>query len=380
LPVVLTNTLGFLACLSAVLTVWQWLVGLRFPLHQRLNDVGFTPAVTLLKPLKGCDSQTERCLRSWFEQDYGGAVQLLFGVASEDDPVCGVVRRLIAAYPKADAELIICHQALGPNAKVSSLVQLQARAAHDVIVISDADVWVPGDLLASVVAPLKDPGVGLVNCLYQLANPVTKAMEWEAVAVNADFWTQVLQSQSLSPLKFALGAVMATTRAQMTAIGGFDVLLDHLADDYQLGHKIALNGARVVLCPVVVECWSEPMTWREVWAHQLRWSRTIRVCQPVPFFFSLLSNGTWWPLVWLASDPELLPLTASAIFCAWRIVTAHSNQQRLTRQPVSWSTAWLVPAKDLLGVALWSLAFLGREVVWRGRRYHVQPSGRLVPI
>ena len=33
------------------------------------------------------------------------------------------------------------------------------------------------------------------------------------------------------------------------------------------------------------------MGWSAVWKHQLRWARTIRVCQPVPYFFSLLSNA-----------------------------------------------------------------------------------------
>src|SRR5207249_3973973 len=170
-----------------------------------------------------------------------------------------------------------------------------------VIIISDSDVHVPPDLLANVVAPLCDEGVGLVSCFYRLAYPATLAMQFEAIAINADFWSQVLQAQNLKPLDFALGAVMATTRRRLESIGGFEALKDFLADDYQLGNLIARKGGRIVLCPVVVECRESPKSWREVWRHQLRWARTIRICQPVPYFFSILGNATLWPLLWLIS-------------------------------------------------------------------------------
>src|SRR6185436_8492557 len=146
------------------------------------------------------------------------------------------------------------------------------------------------------------------NCFYRLANPTTLAMHCEALAINADFWSQVLQAQSLKPLDFALGAVMATRRQQLEQIGGFRALINCLADDYQLANRIARHGHRIALSPVVVDCWETPMKWAAVWKHQLRWGRTIRVCQPAPYFFSLLSNATLWPLLWLAAHPGPLTL------------------------------------------------------------------------
>jgi len=54
--------LASLALLSLALTLWQWLVARRFPLHQRVADKSFAPAVSLLKPLKGCNATTVACL------------------------------------------------------------------------------------------------------------------------------------------------------------------------------------------------------------------------------------------------------------------------------------------------------------------------------
>lgn len=376
---VLNLILAGLALLSLGLTVWQFLVARRFPLHRRESDVRFAPGVTLLKPLKGCDAETESCLRSWCEQRYAGPCQILFGVAEPDDPVVGVVRALLREFPALDAELVICGENLGANAKVSSLVQLERRARHPVVVISDADVRVPPDLLSNLVAPLRDTQVGLVNCFYRLANPANVAMRLEAVATNADFWCQVLQSRSLRPLDFALGAVMATSRQHLAAGGGFTALLDHLADDYQLGRQIAAAGARIELCPVVVECRSAPQTWWEVWTHQLRWARTIRVCQPVPYFFSVLHNPTLWPLVWLVARPSWWSGAFFVGCLGVRWLTAVLSVERLAqgRDP---GLGWLAPAKDLLQAGFWALAFTGRQVTWRDRRFRVRPGGQLVPV
>jgi ceramide glucosyltransferase len=488
--VILNLIFGFLALLSLALTLWQWLVARRFPLHQRISaplspsdlrssrgEEGLTaasqpstldpqPPVTLLKPLKGCDPATEDCLRSWFAQQYWGRMQILFGVAAADDPVCGIVRKLLQEFTAIDAQLVVGSPLPGANAKVAKLAELEGLAKHELLVISDADVRVPADFLANIVAPLCSVSLslgeglgqrtsrpfdalcgpepkgqngpltpalspseeergnrrqfsgeprfmgracGLVCCFYRLANPTTLAMQWEAIAVNADFWSQVLQARSLKPLDFALGAVMATRRQQLREIGGFAGLVDCLADDYQLGNRIARRGYAIALSPVVVECWSAPMGWADVWKHQLRWARTIRVCQPVPYFFSLLSNATLWPVVWFMVKPAAAVAVCAIVCLLVRILTALNLQGRLNQDPNvggwafrrdqtstdKWARgdarppglqtpaqtrgryAWLIPVKDLFQTAIWLLAFLGNKIEWRGQWMRLRPDGTL---
>lgn len=367
--------LAVLAFLSLALTLWQFAAAMRFPLHRR-GPVPHTPPVTLLKPLKGCDAETEKCLRSWFTQDYSGTVQILFGVASQDDPVCKIVRMLMNAHPDRDAQLVICPELLGANAKLSKLAQLARLAKHEVLVVSDADVRVPPDLLGQLVAPLRELDVGLVCCLYRLARPTNLAMRWEAFGTNADFWSQVLQAHTLRPLDFALGAALALSRSVLAALGGFETLVDYLADDYHLGNRIARTGRRIVLCSVVVECWSTSMNWSEVWRHQLRWARTIRVCRPVAYFFSILANGTLWPLLWamVLPTPLVLALAAGCVFV--RMLTATLLEQRINRR-LDLSSLWLAPVKDLAQVVVWAMAFAGNHVIWRGQRLRVHRGGRL---
>jgi ceramide glucosyltransferase len=400
--VVLNIVLGALAFLSLFLLLWQWLVAVRFPLHRRVADLSFCPPITLLKPLKGSDETTEASLRTWFSQDYAGPVQILFGVASADDPVCAIVRELLVEFPSKDSQLIICGHLLGANAKVSKLAELERLAKHEILIISDADVRVPTDFIANIVTPfssmesrlqpvpssiqnpkskIQNPP-GLVNCFYLLANPSTLAMQWEAVAINADFWSQVLQAQSLKPIDFALGAVMATRKQQLSEIGGFAALADCLADDFQLGNRIARKGYNIAISTVPVECWSEPMSWAAVWKHQLRWARTIRVCQPLPYFFSILSNPTLWPLLWVALKPSPISLGFLLLCLFIRVITAWHLQRRLSPpRKTPWDTTfppWMPPIKDLLQSAIWLLAFMGNHVEWRGQRMRLRRDGTLV--
>jgi ceramide glucosyltransferase len=377
----LNATFAALAILSFALLLWQFFAARKFPLHQRISGTDFSPAISILKPLKGCDTTTAESLQSWLDQNYSGPIQILFGVADANDPVCKIVQELLQKNPGRHAQLIICTEPLGANAKVSKLAQLEPHARHDLILICDADVRVPPDFLANFVAPLRDEKTGLVNCFYRLANPTTTAMKWEAVAINADFWSQVLQSQSLKPLDFALGAAILIRRKNLEAIGGFKSLTNCLADDYQLGQRIFQNGQHIALSPVVVECWDAPMNWRAVWKHQLRWARTIRVCQPLPYFSSILSNATFWPLLWLlASLAETktfcAPLTA-IVFLVLRICLAQNLQRRFTPDGNLISPFWLVPLKDLLQAALWFCAFAGNTVEWRGRKMKLRRDGTL---
>ncbi|MBC8002860.1 MAG: glycosyltransferase [Opitutaceae bacterium] len=369
-----------LAWISFGITLWQWWLARRFPLHQRAVNLSFSPAVTILKPLKGCDAESRVCLESWFKLSHPASVQLIFGVAAPDDPICAVVRELIAQHPAVDATIVIASEQHGANAKVSTLIQLARHARHDVLITSDADVLVEQDLVTQLVQPLKEPTVGLVCSFYRLANPTTLAARWEAIGMNADFWTQVLQARSLQRMKFALGAAMAVRRDDLMAAGGFEVLAGFLADDYQLGQRLAANGRRIELCPIPVDCRETPLTWRDAWQHQLRWARTIRACQPFAFFLSIVGNATFWPLLWLAVQPQEHVWHMAAIFILLRIVSASQNQRKMNLSNTHWRYDWLVPIKDLLGVILWITAQLGNEVTWRGDRFRVDRGGRLTRV
>jgi ceramide glucosyltransferase len=179
-------------------------------------------------------------------------------------------------------------------------------------------------------------------------------------------------------MDFALGAVMVMRREALDSMGGFASLVDCLADDYQLGNRMVRHGYRAELCPVVVECWDPPQGWLGVWSHQLRWVRTVRVCQPVPYFFSILNNATLWPLLWVGVAPSVASYCIAGALLLLRMILAVDLQRRLTPHRLHLNTGVLAWLKDVLGIVLWMAAFLGHTIVWRGRRMRLRKDGTLV--
>jgi ceramide glucosyltransferase len=373
---IFTVIFALLSLIGIGIVLWQFVAGVRYRPLSVSNS--FQGAVSVLKPLKGSDPDTLVCLESWVKQEVDFPLEFLFGVADVNDPVCAVVKQLQAKYPKKKIRLVIAAEQLGPNAKVSTLVQLSRLAAHPIIVVSDADTYLDEGKLALLVNPLADPKVGLVHCFYQFANPSTPAMRWEAVAVNADFWTQVLQSAALKKVDFALGAAMALRAEDLRQVGGFEGLVEYLADDYQLGHRLAYLQKEIVFAPFVVRCFERISGWQSVWRHQLRWARTIRICQPVPFFFSILSNPLPWPVVLCCVYPRLTSFAALIGIVIVRQITAYLTYRKMAGRPTFFFPAYVL-LKDLLHLPLWAAAFLGQTVEWRGDIFRIERGGKLIP-
>lgn len=370
---------GTLILISLLLGLWQLWVGLRFPLHWDRPESPNFPSVLILKPLKGVQENLRSCLESWVKQGPQGKIQIVFGVGSAHDPVLEKLPQWFPESSHPHCRIQVCSQTLGPNGKISTLMQIPLPAETEVIIISDADVWAPEGLIKSLVSQLETEGIDLVTCFYMLSNPSHPAMLWEGAAINADFWSQVLQSCSLKPVNFALGAVMAVRKNGLDRIGGFSALKDFLADDYQLGNQIQRTGGKIQLSEKVVECRENPMGWGAVWKHQLRWARTIRLEEPVGYFFSLLTNISLWSLLGLLLFPTtgmMVGLSIGAL--VFRIVQSGILQQKLTGKRGHWfSQWWVIALKDLFQAALWVASFTGNRVEWKGVRYRVKRGGKL---
>jgi len=260
-----------------------------------------------------------------------------------------------------------------PNAKIVKLLQLEEHAKHEILVISDADVRVPPQLARELVTVLQDLRIGLANCFYRLANPSGLAMHLEAIGVNADFWSQVLQSRSLKPLQFALGAVMATRRSNLAQIGGFAGLADCLADDYQLGRNIVQLGYRIEFAPVVVETDLGAESWAQTWRHQLRWSRTIRVSRPSGYYGYAITHATFWSMVAMGSHHWW----AGGIAMGMRMTAGVLVGTVVLKDRKVGKDFWLIPLRDLFGFAVWLVGIFGRHVDWRDRRLRLRADGSI---
>jgi len=344
------------------------------------NDDRPLPAVTILKPLKGSDPELFANLSSFCAQDYP-VLQIVFGVADRNDPAVQVVHQLQARFASVRIDLVIDPRRYGSNAKVSNLHHMYRVAEHEIILVADSDIRVAPGYLRRVLRQFEDPHVGLVTCLYRAVSRGNLPASVEALCVNTDFVPAVLVAGAVEKPSYAFGATIAMRRSALEEIGGFLPLANHLADDYQLGNRIATRGHRLALSNEVVETVIASSSWRRMFEHQLRWARTQRLCRPAGYFGSVVTQGTLWATLNLFCfhfSPAACVLSGAAY--AVRIATASAICNRYLRAPLSFATALLVPLKDLFSSFVWLLAFLGNTVQWGGQRYRVMSDGQMVPL
>jgi ceramide glucosyltransferase len=359
--------------LFQLVAAWRFLRGRR-----RLDGPGPLPAVTVLKPLKGPGIDLYANLASFCRQVYP-SYQIVFGVEDPNDPAVAVVQQIRRDFPARDIALSVGNAA-GTNRKVANLRHMMRYARHDILVLSDSDIRVRPDYLRAIVAPLDDPAVGLSTCLYRAVGRFGLPSVIESLFINTDFIPMVLADQMVQRFRRAYGASIAFRREALERIGGFAALADHLADDNLLGLKIADAGYRLVLLPYVVETVLDSVTLGDVWRHQLRWSRTYRVCQPIGWFASVITHATLWgTLALVASGASPLGVAVFVTAVATRLTTL-AGVLRLLRDEETRRYLWLVPAKDLAYSVIWAAAFLGRQVVWSGQALRIERDGRMVPL
>lgn len=338
------------------------------------------PGITVFKPVKGVDAFTRECLESFLTQEYRPC-QVLFGVDDPRDPAIPLLEELQKAHPQVESEIIVCPRSLGANPKVSKLRQMEPRARYDILVISDADVMAGPDFLSRLTAALQEPGVGLATCPYRANWTPTLGGALEALTIAGDFIPSVAVAYYVEGIRFALGAVMALPRKVLVQIGGLAPLADYLADDYQLGHRVAQAGYQVRLLPYVVETRNQLSRFKDYFSHQLRWARTYRVCRPKGYLAYGVTHALAYSLLTLlAAGPAMPALALLAAVLGIRGWLAYLSQKVWLKGELPPGALLLLPLKDLLAFGLWLMSFLGNRVTWGKRAYRVTRDGRLTCI
>jgi ceramide glucosyltransferase len=357
--------------------VFMLLAAIAMPARPRTELFsGAAPAVTVLKPLHGDEAGLYENLASYCEQHYDGPVQIVFGVARADDPAVAIVERLRAAYPGRTLELVIDPQVSGSNPKVTNLINMSGRIAHDIVVLADSDIRVGPDYLSRLVGALDRQQGGAVTCPYY---GIATDSLWSKLAqlnIDSHFLPGVVLGSKLKLARPCLGSTIALHRSSLDAIGGFEAVADCLADDYELGAAVAARGEPVTVLPFAVGHICDDPNWDELWRHELRWTLTIRlvnlagycgwaITHAFPLALLALCFGGGWPAVFLA---------IAALGCRSLLLLAVESGYGLPRRP-----HWLIPLRDILSFVVFVAGFAVNDVSWRGQHYRTIPEGTMTP-
>jgi len=375
--VVVMLTLSGLAYM--LLALW----GARDFARSARKQTGFSPEVTILKPVKGIDPRMYAGFVSHCLQNYAGTFEILFGVSSLADPAVGEIERLRVEFPDIAIRLVECSQRLGTSGKVSNLVQMIAAGTYEHIVINDSDIAVSPDYLTMVMNGFADPVVGMVTAPYlgrtaTTGQTLTVWSKLEALGIATDFMPGVLTARKLEGgLRFGLGSTLAMTRTALAKAGGFEPLVEYLADDYEVGVRIATAGYRVELCPVVVETSIPGYDLAGYWDHQMRWARSTRDSRKLGYVGLGITYVIPWALATMvASGFALWSFTLMSLVLLARISVALAVGVGLLRDGQVLRDLWLLPLRDITGLIFWAWSFAGDTVVWRGETFRLR-DGRI---
>ena len=337
----------------------------------RVDDAA--AAVSVLKPLHGIEPGLADNLRSFADQDYP-EFQLVFGVRDAHDAALPAARALIAERPDADIELVVDPRAGGSNLKVANLENMLPAARHGIIALSDSDMRVTPDYLRTIAAPLADPTIGLVTCLYKAAPSGGLWSQLAALHINFGFLPGALAGDALDVGGGCFGATIALRRDVLERIGGFRRVRNELADDHRLGAAVRGIGLTAVLSPYIVENRVAEPSLASLWRHELRWARTSRAMAPAGFAGSVMTHTVAMTalaaLLWgTAAAWSLVP---AALVLRWLSALVIARALGLPRTGL-----WLLPLRDVLSLAVFLGSFCGRSVSWRNQLFRVEPGGRM---
>jgi ceramide glucosyltransferase len=348
-----------------------------FRARDAASSANFTPPLSILKPIYGLDRETYQNYASFCLQDYPD-YEILFCVSDDRDPAMAVIAELARNFPDRKIKLIVGSEPLGVSDKVNKLCRMVREATHEIVVVSDSDVRVEPQYLRAIAAPFRDPKIGAVTCLYRGLTDGSLAANLEAIGNSTDFAAGVLMAWMLGDVNFTLGATMATTKTRLAEIGGFESLVDHFSDDYELGNRIAARGHRVELSTFPVSIVYPHQTLGDAFRHQLRWNLSIRYSRPGGHLGLIFTQGL--PLALLAA--VLAPSAAWAVslvlgylvlrgVSAWIIGVAGMRDALLRRNME------LLPLRDAFAFVVWVASFFPQRIHWRGREFYVRDK-RLV--
>ncbi|KAI8096866.1 glycosyltransferase family 21 protein [Halteromyces radiatus] len=358
------------------------------------------PGVSILRPMKGLDLELEANLRSSFQQDYP-KFELLFSVASADDPCIPVVQRLMNEYTKVDSRLIIGEQIVGINPKINNMIQSYNSAKYDIIWILDSNVHVDENTLGRSVDELQKPGIGLVHHLPMATQPASYAAQVEQVFLNTNHAKMYLAINAVGIASCVMGKSNLYRRSDLDKVGGLAMFGKYMAEDNIVGEALWAQGLRHAMSADMACQVLGKISPKEYCGRRARWVRLRKYIVTAatltePFTESIVcgSMGAWalhhlWPttftsmtyvfvlhwIAWCMNDywlyRTLLDQSSSPVIYRSKKLASQYAWPDFLR-------AWIT--REVLALPLYLYAMVGTEISWRHQRYRCLSDGTAVAI
>ncbi len=342
------------------------------------RNLDFTPPVSNLKPVRGLDPEAYENFASYCRQDYPD-YELIFCVGDENDASVPVLQKLMRDFPEREIRILYGSGRTAINDKVAKLVRLVKEARNEVLVINDSDVRVDPNYLRTVVAPLRDPKVGGVTCLYVSAHDKNFTQHLQSIGIISDFYPGLLVARQLDGIKFALGQTIVTTRSRLAAFGGYEAIENRPADDLLVGRLIAEQGFEVELLPYAVQTVPDYDSLKDLFIKRLRWMTVMRHMRPWGHLGLVFTQGLPWCLAVALTHPAGIGLWYVGAYLGFRVAITWLVGVWGLKQSGLWKKTPLIVVWDATAFVIWLLTFGRNSIRWRNVDYRIR-EGMLVPV
>lgn len=338
------------------------------------------PPISLLKPVKGLEENLETCLRSFYEQDYAGPVEIVFASGNREDPALAVARKLAAEYPKVRTRFVLSNEEWGFNPKVSNLQGALSGASHDLVLQTDANVWAPSNYLTSIVSELLAEKASLLSSLVTGIGERSAGAAMENLQLSAYVAPACCSALKIGGVPCVIGKSMLFRKSELKQLGGLELVKDSLAEDFLMGRHYVEQGKKVVLSATPIRNVNVDMPIERSLSRHARWLK-MRAVIHVPAFIAdfFLNPVALAVLAWMSSGFDASLGLIAAVVIAAKLVLDGFMVRLVRGVPMRLRHLAWAPAKDLLMFGVWVYAIFSRSVEWRGLRFRMGPDSLLMP-
>ncbi|KAI8991135.1 glycosyl transferase family 21-domain-containing protein [Mycotypha africana] len=347
--------------------------------------------VSILRPLKGIDLELEHNLRSSFTQNYP-LFEIIFSVASADDPVIPIVKRLMKEYEKTvDSRLIIGERHVGINPKINNMMTAYQTAKYDIVWILDSNVHVERDTLGRSVDQLQLPGTGLVHHLPIATKPGNYAAEIEHLFLDTNHAKMYLAINGVGIASCVVGKSNLYRRSDLdraTQGVGLEAFGKYMAEDNLIGealwrlglkHRMSADRACQVLGPISLQGYC---------ARRARWVRLRKYIVTAATLVEPMTESIVCGLMGAAGCRYFFHVSMPWFFFfhwSWWFTNDYPHNDKEDalhhHRRLPWFKflrAWV--SREVLALPLYLYAIAGTKISWRDQDYRCISDGSAVAL
>ncbi|XTZ12147.1 MAG: ceramide glucosyltransferase, partial [cyanobacterium endosymbiont of Rhopalodia inflata] len=133
----------------------------------------------------------------------------------------------------------------------------------------------------------------------------------------------------------------------------------------------------IVLLPYIIDVVVDLKNLRDWWTHQVYWDQNTYLAKPFPFIATIFIRSIPFALLFALIRGDIIGLYILIVTITIRLITAGITSWKM-EDTEGIKSLYLLPFRDIVGLAFWALSFTQRTVIWREVKFKLTSHGKMV--